>query len=88
LPPAALIPAIIARLSMRAERLESREVMTVASFLSVVAKAMATRVAISGVTSTLARPATPTRPNRLREPRDSHTIELLMTAPPSTVLNG
>ena len=37
LTPAALSPAIIARLSMRAERLESRDVMTVASFLSVVA---------------------------------------------------
>ena len=35
LTPAALSPAIIARLSMRAERLESREVMTVASFFSV-----------------------------------------------------
>jgi hypothetical protein len=73
---------------MRAERLESRDVMTVASFFSVVPKAMATRVASSGVTSTLARPETPRRPKRLREPRDSHTIELLMTAPPSTVLNG
>jgi hypothetical protein len=38
--------------------------------------------------STLARPATPTRPNSEREPRLSQTIELLITAPCSTVLNG
>ena len=37
LTPAALSPAIIARFSMRAERLESRDVMTVEPFLSVVA---------------------------------------------------
>jgi hypothetical protein len=37
LTPAALMPAIIARLSMRAEREESRDVMTVDSFFSVVA---------------------------------------------------
>ncbi len=37
LTPAALRPAIIARLSMRPERLESRDVMMVAFFLSVVA---------------------------------------------------
>ena len=57
------------------------DVMTVASFFSVVAKAMATRMASLGVTSTLARPATPTRPNRLEPLAHSHTIELLMTAP-------
>ena len=73
---------------MRADLLESRDVMTVASFFNVVPNAIATRVASSGVTSTLASPDTPRRPNRLRDPRDSHTIELLMTAPPSTVLNG
>ena len=49
---------------------------------------MATRVASSGVMSTLARPATPTRPNSDRDPRLSQTIEELMTAPCSTVLNG
>ena len=38
--------------------------------------------------STLASPATPLRPNRLRAPRDSHTIEELTTAPSSIVLNG
>ena len=37
LTPDALSPAIIARLSMRAERLESREVTTVEFFLRVVA---------------------------------------------------
>ena len=37
LTPAALMPAIIARFSMRADRDESRDVMTVDSFLSVVA---------------------------------------------------
>ena len=37
LAPAALAPAIIARFSIRAERLESREVTIVASFLRVVA---------------------------------------------------
>ena len=49
---------------------------------------MATRTASSGVMSMLARPATPWRPNRLREPFDSHTIEELTVAPASTVLNG
>ena len=73
---------------MRAARLESRDVMTVESFLSVVAQAMATRAASSGVMSTLARPATPSRPNRLRAPFDSQTIEELIVAPASTVLNG
>jgi hypothetical protein len=49
---------------------------------------MATRQASSGVTSTLARPETPNRPKSDRAPRDSHTIEELMMAPGSTVLNG
>ena len=38
--------------------------------------------------STLARPATPLRPNSDRAPRLSHTIEELTTAPSSMVLNG
>ena len=88
LTPPALSPAIIARLSMRAERLESREVTTVESFLSEVAWAMASLVASSGLTSTLASPATPSRLNRLLAPRVSHTSEVLTTAPASTVLNG
>ena len=49
---------------------------------------MATRTASSGLMSTLARPRTPSRPNRWRAPRDSQTIEELMMAPGSTVLNG
>ncbi len=49
---------------------------------------MASLVASSGVMSTLASPTTPSRPNRLRAPRDSHTIESLTVAPASTVLNG
>jgi hypothetical protein len=50
---------MIERFSMRAERLESRLVVTVAPFLRVAPNAIATRVASSGVMSTLARPATP-----------------------------
>ena len=55
------------------------------SFLRVVAKAMASRTASSGVMSTFASPDTPRRPNRLRAPRDSQTIDELMMAPGSTV---
>ena len=86
--PDALSPAIIARLSMRAERDESRDVMTVEPFLSVVPHAIASLTASSGLMSTLARPATPSRPKRLRAPRLSQTIDELTTAPASTVLNG
>ncbi len=81
LTPAELSPAIIARFSMRADRLESRLVTTVASFFSVVPKAMARRAANSGVMSTLASPLTPEPENRLRAPRDSQTIDVLTTAP-------
>ena len=77
-----------ARFSIRAARLESREMMTVVPFFRVLAQAIATLALSSGVMSTLARPATPSRPNRLRAPRDSQTIEELMVAPASTVLNG
>ncbi len=77
-----------ARLSMRAARELSRLVMTVASLRRVVAKAMATRAASSGLMSTLASPEMPSRPNRLRAPLDSQMIEELMVAPASTVLNG
>jgi hypothetical protein len=62
--------------------------MMVLSFLRVVAYAIATLVASSGVMSTLARPATPTRPKSDRDPRLSQTIEELITAPCSTVLKG
>ena len=57
-------------------------------FFSVVAYAIATWTASSGVMSTLAKPATPRRPNRLRAPRDSQMIDELTMAPGSTVLNG
>src|SRR5690606_25263266 len=86
--PPALSPDIIARFSIRAARLESRETTTVAPFLSDVAKASATLAANSGVASTFARPDTPPRPNRLRAPRDSQMREELTTAPASIVLNG
>ncbi len=49
---------------------------------------MATRMANSGVMSTLARPLTPRRPKRWRAPLDSHTMEELMMALASTVLKG
>ena len=86
--PAALRPTIRARLSTRAARLVSRDATTVDPFFMVVPYAMASRTASSGEMSTLARPATPSRPKRLRAPRDSHTIEELTMAPCSTVLKG
>ena len=52
------------------------------------AHAMTSRTASSGLMSTLARPRTPSRPNRERAPRDSQTIDELTMAPASTVLNG
>ncbi len=79
---------MMARLSTRAARLVSREVVTVAPFSKVEAQAMDRRTASSGLMSTLARPCTPSRPNRERAPIDSHTMEELTVAPASTVLNG
>jgi hypothetical protein len=49
---------------------------------------MATRLASSGVMSTLASPATPSGRNSDRAPRVSHTSEVLTTAPASTVFAG
>ena len=86
--PVALRPTIIARLRTRAARLVSRDATTVEPFFIVVPYAMARRTASSGEMSTLARPATPRRPNKLRAPRDSQTIDELTMAPCSTVLNG
>ena len=86
--PAALTPAMNARFSIRAARLESRDMMTVEPFFRLLAQAIATLALSSGVMSTLARPATPSRPKRLRAPRDSQTIDELIVAPASTVLNG
>ena len=86
--PAALQPTIMARLSTRAARLVSREAVTVAPFSRVEAQAIDSRMASSGLMSTLAMPRTPSRPKRVREPRDSQTMEELTMAPDSTVLNG
>ena len=77
-----------ARLSVRAARDTSREVVTVEPFFSVVAYALASRTHSSGVTSTLISPDTPRWPNRVRLPRDSQITLLLTTAPASIVLNG
>ena len=86
--PDALSPAMMARLSMRAARLESREITTVVPFFNDVPWAIASLTASSGVTSTLAKPVTPSRPNRLREPLLSQTMLVFTTAPSSMVLNG
>src|ERR1700722_4842646 len=88
LTPAALQPTMMARLSTRAALLVSLEVVTVAPFSKVDAQAIDRRTASSGLMSTLARPRTPSRPNRVRAPIDSHTMEELTVAPASTVLNG
>ena len=86
--PLRLRPAISARLSARAERLVSRLVQTTAPFLSAVPYAIASRTATSEVTSTFARPRTPRRPNSVRAPLLSHTIDDVTSAPGSTILNG
>src|SRR6202034_4116366 len=88
LTPAALEPTMIARLSMRAVRLVSREAVTEAPRPRVDTHAMDSRTANSGLMSTLAIPRTPSRPNRERGPLDSQTIDELTIAPASTVLNG
>ena len=88
LQPAAVMPTIAARFNIRAARLESRDVATVAPLGSVVAYARATRSATSGERSTFAMPATPYRPKRLLEPRDSQMIEEFTTAPASMILCG
>ena len=59
--------AITARLSARAARERVADVVTtVEPFFSVVAKALASRTASSGVISTLTMPETPRGPNRAR----------------------
>ena len=77
-----------ARLSARAARDTSRDVVTVEPFFSVVAQALASRTASSGVISTLTMPLTPRGPNRRRWPRDSKMTSGVTTAPASTFLNG
>ena len=88
LTPERLMPAMSARLSARAMRLVSRLVVMVAPFGIDVLYAIARRTTTSGLTSTLASPRTPRRPNSVRAPRLSHTIDDVTTAPDSTVLNG
>ena len=77
-----------ARLSARAARDTSREVVTVEPFFSVLAQALASRTASSGVISTLTMPLTPRGPNRRRWLRDSKMRSELTTAPASTFLYG
>ncbi len=77
-----------ARFSARADRLVSRLVHTTAPFFSAVPYAIASRTATSALMSTLASPRTPRRPNNVRAPLLSHTIEDVTSAPASTVLNG
>ena len=84
----ALSAPCTARLSVRAARDTSREVVTVEPFRSMVAYALASRTASSGVTSTLTRPDTPRGPNSVRCPLDSQITLVLTTAPASMVLNG
>ena len=75
-----------ARLSTRATRLVSREAVMEEPFSKPDAQALASRTASSGLMSTLAMPCTPSRPNRVRDPPDSHTMEALTWAPASTTL--
>src|SRR5262245_26057887 len=84
----ALSALITARFRARAAREASLEVTTVSPLRSVVAYALASGTASSGVISTLTSPETPRGPNRLRWPRDSQMTLVLTTAPASTVLNG
>ena len=86
--PLAFSAPCTARLSARAARDTSREVVTVAPLRSVVAHALASRTHSSGVISTLTRPDTPEGPNMVRCPRDSQITLVLTTAPASMVLNG
>ena len=88
LTPTALQPTIRARLSTRAARLVSREVVILAPFSRLEAQALASRTASSGLTSTLAMPSTPSRPKMERGPPDSQTMEEFTWAPASTTLDG
>ena len=84
--PTELHPTIRARLSTRAARLVSREVVMTEPFSSDDAHALAKRTASSGLMSTLTMPRTPSRPKRVRVPPDSHTMEDCTCAPASTTL--
>ena len=81
-------PEIIARLIIRQAGEPSREATTRAPRLSAVPNAAASRTAVSGVRSTLTRPATPSLPNTRVVPRDSQTRLSKMWEPVSTSLYG
>ena len=86
LTPTELHPTMRARLSTRATRLVSREAVMNEPFSNPEAHALARRTASSGLMSTLAMPCTPSGPNRVRDPPDSHTMEALTWAAASTTL--
>lgn len=75
-------------MSTRAARLVSREAVMYEPFSKPDAQALAKRTASSGLMSTLAMPCTPSRPNRVRAPPDSQTMEALTWAPASTTFEG
>jgi hypothetical protein len=79
---------MIARFSIRAEREESLDVVTIEPFGSIVAYAIATFMANSGDKSMLARPETPMPPKIDLAPRVSQMIELVIVASGSTNLCG
>ena len=76
----------MARVIMRAAGCPSRAATTVAPRSSCVPKAIPSRTATSGVTSTLIVPTTPSREKSERTPRDSHTRFWRICAPASIVL--
>jgi len=86
--PVAFSPATRTRLSARDTLLASRASVTLDPFLRVEPNAIASLRASSGVTSMLARPVTPCSENKVRAPRPSQMIDLVTTAPGSTVLKG
>ena len=73
---------------VRAVRLVSRLAHTTEPRLSELPYAIASRTATSLVMSTFASPRTPRRPNRVRAPRASHTIDDVTSAPSSTIFDG
>ncbi len=84
--PTELQPTMSARLSTRAMRLVSREAVIDEPFSKPEAQALARRTASSGLMSTFAMPWTPSGPNRVRDPPDSHTMDALTWAAASTTL--
>jgi hypothetical protein len=88
LTPAAVSPVIVARLIIRHAADESRLATTREPFFSAVPSAVARRIAISGVRSTLTRPDTPHWSKSRDETRDSQIRLSWMTEPDSTSLYG